>query len=114
MLDTYRPNVGVTYVRNLNYFLSGLPYIDRVEVNVDEDNASRMAAFIAGKYDIGWEHPGTIKRKDWFQIKDTLKQRRPKLQTVEFATSQMSHIYMRTDKPPFSDVRVRRAISLAY
>jgi len=114
MLDSYRPNVGVTYVRNPNYFLSGLPYIDKVEVTVDEDNASRMAAFIAGKYDIGWENPGTINRTDWVQIKDTLKQRRPKLQSMEYASNQVSHIYMRTDKPPFSDVRVRRAISLAF
>jgi peptide/nickel transport system substrate-binding protein len=113
MLDSYRPNVGVTYVRHPGYFLSGLPYIDKVEVTVDEDNASRMAAFIAGKYDIGWENPGTINRVDWVQIKDTLKQRRPKLQTMEYAANQMSHIYMRTDKPPFNDVRVRRAISLA-
>ncbi|MDO8476269.1 MAG: ABC transporter substrate-binding protein [Candidatus Rokubacteria bacterium] len=114
MLDTYRPNVGVTYVRNPGYFLSGLPYIDKVEVTIDEDNASRMAAFIAGKYDLGWENPGNINRADWVQIKDTLKQRRPKLQTMEYASNQESHIYMRTDKPPFSDVRVRRAISLAF
>ena len=37
---------------------AGLPYIDKVEVTVDEDNASRMAAFIAGKYDLGWESLG--------------------------------------------------------
>src|SRR4029450_12421399 len=114
MLDSYRPNVGVTFVRNPGYFLPGLPYIDKVEVTVDEDNASRMAAFIAGKYDIGWDASGTINRVDWVQIKDTLKQRRPKLQSLEFASNQMSHIYMRTDKPPFNDVRVRRAISLAF
>jgi peptide/nickel transport system substrate-binding protein len=114
MLDSYRPNVGLTFVRNPAYFLAGLPYIDRVEVTVDEDNASRMAAFIAGKYDLGWEASGTINRVDWVQIKDTLKQRRPKIQSLEFASNQMSHIYMRTDKPPFNDVRVRRAISLAF
>jgi ABC-type oligopeptide transport system substrate-binding subunit len=73
-----------------------------------------MAAFIAGKYDLGWEASGTINRVDWVQIKDTLKQRRPKIQSLEFASNQMSHIYMRTDKPPFNDVRVRRAISLAF
>ena len=49
MLDSYRPNVGFTLVRNPAYFVSGLPYIDRVEAFVDEDNASRMAAFIAGQ-----------------------------------------------------------------
>src|SRR5213594_706064 len=84
MLDSYRPNVGLTFVRNPSYFLPGLPYIDKVEVTVDEDNASRMAAFIAGKYDIGWEASGTINRVAWVQIKDTLKQRRPKLQSLEF------------------------------
>ncbi|HET8577568.1 MAG TPA: ABC transporter substrate-binding protein [Methylomirabilota bacterium] len=114
MLDSYRPNVGYTYVRNPNYFVAGLPHIDRVEVTVDEDNASRIAAFIAGKYDLGWENPGAINRVDWVQIKDTLRQKRPKLQVAEFPANVMSQIYMRTDKPPFSDARVRRAISLAF
>jgi len=113
MLDSYRPNVGLAYVRNPNYFQSGLPYIDRIEATVDEDNASRMAAFLSGKYDLGWEFPGTINRVDWVQIKDTLKQKRPKLQTVEFPSPVMSHISMRTDQKPFSDVRVRQAMSLA-
>ena len=113
MLDSYRPNVGMTFVRNPAYFLAGLPYIDRVEVFVDEDNASRMAAFLAGKYDLGWEYMGIINRSDWVQIKDVLKTRRPRLQTVEFTTPVVQHISMRTDKAPFSDVRVRRAMSMA-
>ena len=113
ILDSYRPNVGYAYVRNPNYFLPGLPYIDRVDVTVDEDNASRMAAFISGKYDLGWEYQGVINRVDWVQIKDTLKQKRPRLQTAEYPNAVMSHISMRTDKAPFSDVRVRRAMSLA-
>ena len=113
MLDSYRPNVGLSYVRNPNYFIQGLPYLDRIEATVDEDNASRMAAFLSGKYDIGWEFPGTINRVDWVQIKDTLKTKRPKLQTVEFPSPVMSHISMRTDQKPFSDVRVRQAMSMA-
>jgi peptide/nickel transport system substrate-binding protein len=113
MLDSYRPNVGMTFVRNPAYFLPGLPYIDRVEITVDEDNASRMAAFLSGKYDIGWEYMGIINRVDWVNIKDTLKQKRPRLQTVDFTTPVMSHISMRTDKAPFSDIRVRRAMSMA-
>jgi len=113
MLDSYRPNVGLTYVRNPNYFAQGLPYIDRIEATVDEDNASRMAAFLSGKYDLGWQFPGTIDRVDWVQIKDTLKQKRPKLQTLEFPSPVMSHISMRTDQKPFSDPRVRQAMSMA-
>ena len=113
MLDSYRPNVGFTFVRNPSYFLAGLPYIDRVEVFVDEDNASRMAAFLAGKYDLGWEFMGIINRVDWVQIRDVLKTKRPKLQTAEFTTPVVSHVSMRADKAPFSDVRVRRAMSMA-
>jgi peptide/nickel transport system substrate-binding protein len=113
MLDSYRPNVGLTYVRNPTYFIAGQPYIERVEATVDEDNASRTAAFLSGKYDLGWEFPGTVNRTDWVQIKDNLKQKRPKLQTVEFASPVMSHISMRTDQKPFSDIRVRYAMSMA-
>jgi peptide/nickel transport system substrate-binding protein len=113
MLDSYRPNVGMTFVRNPGYFVAGLPYIDRVEVFVDEDNASRMAAFLAGKFDLGWEYMGIINRSDWVQIKDVLKTRRPRLQTLEFTTPVVQHISMRTDKAPYNDVRVRRAMSMA-
>jgi peptide/nickel transport system substrate-binding protein len=113
MLDSYRQNQGLTLVRNPQYFVAGLPYIDRVEIAVDEDNASRIASFMAGKYDLGWENPGTINRTDWVQIRDPLKQKRPGLQTAEFTSNVMSHISMRTDQKPFSDVRVRQAISHA-
>jgi peptide/nickel transport system substrate-binding protein len=110
MLDTYKPNVGITLVRHPGYFVPGLPYIDRVEMTVDEDNASRMSAFMAGKYDVGWEFPAVINRTDWVQIKDRLRR---KVQTVEFPSNVMSHLSMRTDQKPFNDVRVRRAISHA-
>ena len=113
MLESYRSGQGMTLVRNPTYFVPGQPYIDRVEILVDEDNASRMASFLAGKYDLGWEFPGSIARSDWVQIKDTLKQRRPGLRTVEYANNVETHVSMRTDRPPFSDVRVRQAMSLA-
>ena len=113
MLESYRQNVGLTLVRHPAYFRAGLPYIDRVEIVVDEDNASRIAAFLTGKYDLGWEFPGTINRTDWIQIKETLKRRRPNLQTAEFNSNVETHISMRTDRAPFNDVRVRRAVSLA-
>lgn len=113
MLDTYKPNTSLTLVRNPNYFVAGLPYIDRVELYVDEDNSSRLATSLAGKYDLGTEASGTISRTDWVQLKDTLKQKRPRLQSIEMPSNVMSDIAMRTDRPPFDDVRVRQAISLA-
>jgi peptide/nickel transport system substrate-binding protein len=112
MLEKYDQNVGVKLTRNPGYFLPSLPYIERVELLVDEDNGSRMSAFLSGRYALGWEFPGTINRVDWVQIRDTVTKRRA-LRTAEFADNVMSRIYMRTDRTPFSDVRVRRAMSLA-
>jgi peptide/nickel transport system substrate-binding protein len=114
MLENYRPNTGYTFVRSPHYFVPGLPLIDRIEVSVDEDNASRMAAFMSGKYDVGYGgSAGNVDRIDWVQIKDNLKSKRPHLQTLEFTSNVMNHISMRTDQKPFSDVRVRQAMSLA-
>jgi peptide/nickel transport system substrate-binding protein len=110
MLDSYRPNQGLTLVRNPTYFVQGLPYIDRIDVTVDEDNASRISSFLSGKYDVGMDNPGVIPRVDWVQIKDKVK--RP-VRTAEFPANVMSHISMRTDQKPFNDVRVRHAMSLA-
>jgi ABC-type transport system substrate-binding protein len=47
------------------------------------------------------------------QIKDTLKRRRPNLQTAEFPANAVTVLFMRTDRAPFSDVRVRQAMSMA-
>ena len=47
------------------------------------------------------------------QIKDALKQRRPNLKTQDYPANVMTHLYFRNDKAPFSDVRVRRAMSMA-
>ena len=100
-LDSYRPNVGLTLVRNPHYFVPTLPYIDRVEMVVDEDNASRIASFLSGKYDLGWEFPGMINRSDWVQLADTLKKRRPSLKTAEFPSNVVNDLAMRSDRAPF-------------
>ena len=112
MLESYRPNQAITFVRNPGYFASGQPYIERIEAPVDEDSASRIASFLAGKYDLGYDG-GYIFRTEWAQIKDAVRQRRRNLKTIDVVANIFSHLSMRTDLKPFSDVRVRQAISLA-
>src|SRR5262249_21734920 len=60
-----------------------------------------------------WELPGRIPRSDWISLRERLMKRRPDLRTVEFESNQMDALMMRCDRPPFADVRVRRALSLA-
>ena len=110
MLDGHESKVRTTFVRNPDYFIKGLPYIQRIEAIDFNDPAARLAAFVTGQIDAGPEFPGMmIRRQDW----KIIKEQRPKLRYVEFPSNVMVHAGMRTDKAPFGDLRVRRALSMA-
>ena len=110
MLEGHESKVRTTFIRNPDYFIKGLPYIQRVEGIDFDDPAARLAAFVTGQIDAGPEFPGMmIRRQDW----KIIKEKRPKLRYVEFPSNVMTHAGMRTDKAPFGDVRVRRALSMA-
>src|SRR4029453_3428852 len=64
MLERYEPNVRVSFVRNPNYFQSGLPYADAVEFRIDTDPASKLAAWLSGQYDFAPEHHMTVQPTD--------------------------------------------------
>jgi peptide/nickel transport system substrate-binding protein len=110
MLERYEPNVRLTFVRNQNYFISGLPNADTVEVTVDEDPSSRMAAWLGGKYDFAPEYGQCVRRLDL----EVAQRRKPTLQTQDFVVLFGAITMMKVDREPFKDVRVRRAMSLAF
>src|SRR5882724_11378956 len=109
MLERYEPNVRLTFVRNPNYFLPGLPYADGIEVTVDEDPSSRLAAWLAGRYDFAPEYGQCVRRLDL----DVAKGRKPNLRTQDFTVLFSGITMMKLDREPFKDVRVRRALALA-
>ena len=109
MLERWEPNVKLVYVRNPHYFVSGLPYADGVEASIDPDPSSRLAAWLAGKVDFGPEYQQVVRRLDLAMA----KQRKPGLQTAEYAWFTSGLVGFKVDKPPFNDVRVRRALSRA-
>jgi peptide/nickel transport system substrate-binding protein len=109
MLERWEPNVKLSYVRNPNYFLPGLPYADAVEIIIDKDPSSRLAAWLSGKLDFGPEYQQVVRRLDL----DVAKQRKPGLQTAEYPWFTSGLVGMKIDKPPFNDIRVRRALSRA-
>ncbi len=109
MLERWEPNVRITYVRNPHYFVTGLPYADGVEMLIDKDPSSRMAAFLSGRTDFGPEYQQCIR---WLDV-PVVKQRKPGLQTAEYTWFTSGLVGLKIDKPPFNDVRVRRALSRA-
>jgi len=109
MLERYEPNVRLSFVRNPHYFVPNLPYADGVEVTVDNDVASRTAAWLAGGYDFAPEYGQVVRRLDL----DLAKRRRPGLKTREHLPVFGGIAWMKIEKPPFNDVRVRRALGRA-
>jgi peptide/nickel transport system substrate-binding protein len=109
LLEHYEPNVKTVFKRNPDYFRRDQPYIDGVEWLVLEDESTGLAMYRTGQIDCGPWHWWSVRQQDL----ETLKKSHPNLVYQDFLSNVTNVIFMRTDMPPFNDVRVRRAISHA-
>ncbi len=109
LLESYEPNVKTIFKRNPDYFRQGLPYIDGVEWLVVQDESTGLAMYRTGQLDTGPGGNWTVRQEDL----EALKKSHPHLHYQDMLAINATTIWMRTDQPPFNDVRVRRAISQA-
>jgi peptide/nickel transport system substrate-binding protein len=104
-LESYTPDVGVTYVRNPDYWdPTRVPLAERSEIRFYEDEQARVLALQGGEVDIVSNFSvagGAALLED------------PSLTVIEIRAAQHRVIHMRTDKEPFTDKRVRQAMALA-
>jgi len=56
MFQSYEPSVRMNFVRNPNYFVPGLPYVDAVDITISTDPAAAFAQFLSGEFDFGPEY----------------------------------------------------------
>src|SRR5216684_606916 len=108
MLERYEPGVKAIFARNPTYYETGLPYVDKVEWFFLRDRSTQLSLFRAGQVDIPF-YDGRIPRSD----AGSFKKVNPGYPVVYWDALAVRTLAMRTDKPPFNDVRVRRAFSLA-
>ena len=109
MLERYEPNVRLSFVRHPSFFRPGLPYADGIEVRIDTDPASKLAAWLSGQYDFAPEIQMTLQRTDL----DVIKRRKPNLPMVEYTWLISTLGVPRLEDEPMRDVRVRRALHMA-
>jgi peptide/nickel transport system substrate-binding protein len=103
-LERYRPNVGVTYTKNPDYWdKERQPNPDRNEITFYEDEEAGILGVQGGEVDLLAQFsPVTGKALLTDQ----------NIKVIELRASQHRQLHMRTDKEPFNDKRVRQAVAL--
>jgi peptide/nickel transport system substrate-binding protein len=110
VLEEYREKQRLVFKRNPDYFESGKPYLDGVELYIIPDAAGAVAAMRTGKIDL--IPAGRGEGLPHFLV--------PEVRAIAgarvlphrlFQTSE--NLIGRVDQKPWSDVRVRRAVSMA-
>lgn len=108
VLERYEPGVKIVFARNPGYHDKALPYLDKVEWLFVKDRATQLSLFRAGQVDVSF-YDARIPRSEV----PAFKKSNPTYPIAFWDWLAVRTLAMRTDRPPFSDVRVRRALSLA-
>jgi peptide/nickel transport system substrate-binding protein len=108
VLERYEPGVKAVFARNPSYYDPSLPYLDKVEWLFVKDRATQLSLFRAGQADMPF-YDARIPRSEV----GAFRRSNPTFPVVYWDWLANRTLALRTDKPPFSDVRVRRALSLA-
>jgi peptide/nickel transport system substrate-binding protein len=100
--------------RNPNYWMTDpvgpgqgnqLPYIDTIKYLIIQDPSTRLAAIRTA----GIDEIGALNAEDKDQVAGTASD----LMVAARGTWQTPSLYMRTDKAPFNDINVRKALIMA-
>ncbi len=95
---------GIVYAPNKEYWKPGQPYVTKWKMLPATDEAGRIAAFIAGQSDV-------VKVANKVQAETVLAQARH-AKYAPFLRDNTSDLFLKMDRPPFNDLRVRQALHL--
>lgn len=104
MFKSYEPKVALEFAKNPDYYVKGTPLLDGYKIVYISDPAARLAAIRAGQVQLMANQDVTTK--------ESLVKTVPGLQVSEHL-GYAYVLWMNNTVPPFNDIRVRRAISLA-
>ena len=116
-LDTASSQKGTHWLfkRNPTYWDTGKPYIDAINMLIIQDDATAYAAFETRQVDIltgglgaGGGNGRSVTPDDAARIKKAA----PDASVLSNVKPSPDHLYMQVQRPPLSDLRIRKAISL--
>jgi peptide/nickel transport system substrate-binding protein len=105
MIKSYQQGGTMSFVKHPDYMLQGLPYLDGIDYITLPDAATLISAFISGKTDM-YVGPSATDVP-------TIKAARPDAKLLSSAGMNWNHFRMQTERQPFTDARVRRALFLS-
>jgi len=106
ILKEHTRKVRIVLQRNPDYWDAGRPYVDEYVILSAPDAATRMAAFRTGQSDfLPLQAPSEVEAVRRTNPNAVVQAQTPAITPFGLALAQ--------DRPPFNDVRVRRALSMA-
>ncbi|MEX2146100.1 MAG: ABC transporter substrate-binding protein, partial [Candidatus Rokuibacteriota bacterium] len=103
----WRKGEFIDYVKNTDYFIKGRPYLDGIRFVVIKEQGTRVAAVQAGRLDAAF--PGDVSISQGAELKKAV----PQLVITKAHQNVNDNLIMNTKRPPFDNVKVRRALSMA-
>lgn len=104
MFDSYEPGVSAKLVKNPNYFIEGMPYLDSLEFPIIKDYDARLTALRSGDVEM-------IEYIDFNSIATLLDD--PNIYVPQGKGFYGCRLVMDTFTPPTNDINVRKALNFA-
>jgi len=112
ILKEFVPDVSATLVKNPDYWghderypQNKLPYVDKMRLLIIEDQEKTLAEMRAGRIDAADQISPLLAQE--------LKRTNPEILQIFLTANTAVTIDPRNDRPPFNDLRVRKALQLA-
>ena len=112
ILKEFVPDVSATLVKNPNYWghderypQNKLPYIDKMTLRIIPDQETTLSEMCAGRIDAADQISPVLAQE--------LKRTNPEILQIYLTANTAVTIDPRNDRPPFNDIRVRKAMQLA-
>jgi peptide/nickel transport system substrate-binding protein len=103
VFKSWSPGDRLELAKNPDYFEKAMPKLDGVTLRIIPESAARIAALESGAIDIVWSMP--------YESVDKFKNH-PTVRADGISTPTWDGVILNNDRPPFNDVRVRKALAL--
>jgi peptide/nickel transport system substrate-binding protein len=105
----YERDSVIEWEKNKDYFIAGLPYLDGVKQFILKGVPTQVAAAKAGRI-VLWDTWPPMKKTEAEEVK---RARGDEVEIYQSSLNTIFLIYMHTQKPPFNNPDMRRAVNLA-